>query len=140
MLGSDDPQTLRAKGNLAVNLRMLSDFPGAYEIDTAAVAGWQQTVSENDVRLLFAQAKQMVGVVLLQHPERAADLMAVLGERRNFRALRRVAEEHVEHLFHPAKVSLDLPADLLEQHPLLRTAEDVVDQRRRPRGDRARLA
>ena len=41
------------------------------------------------VDLLLAQAEQALGVVLLQHPQRAANLEAVLAERRELGAFRR---------------------------------------------------
>ena len=90
------------------------------------------------VDLLLAQAEQALGVVLLQHPQRAANLVAVLAERRDLGALRVVAEERVEHLLHAPQVGLDLARDLREQDALLRAAEDPVDQRPGGRGDRTR--
>ena len=85
------------------------------------------------VDLLFAKPQQVLGFVLLQHLKRAADLVTVLAQRRDFGALRRVAEERVEHLLHPAQVDLYLAGHLREQHTLLGTAKDAVDQRRRCR-------
>ena len=92
------------------------------------------------VDLLFAKREQVIGVVLLQHLKCAADLVAVLAERRDLGALRRIAEERVEHLLHPAQVDLDLARDLREQDSLLRAAEYAVDQRPGPGRDRTRFA
>ncbi|WP_148112929.1 FxSxx-COOH system tetratricopeptide repeat protein, partial [Actinoplanes sp. ATCC 53533] len=51
-----DPETLNIRGNLAVNLRMLSRFTEAYSIDEAIVRAWEETVSEQNRHLLFAQS------------------------------------------------------------------------------------
>ena len=56
VFGDDDIETLNNKRNLAVNLRMLSDFRAGFEIDTEVVGVWQDTVTENHWRLLFTQA------------------------------------------------------------------------------------
>ena len=73
-----------------------------------------------DLRL--AMPEQSFGVVLLQHAQRAADLMAVFAEHRDLRAFRRVAEECIEHLFHASQIGLDLAGDLRKQHSLLRAS------------------
>lgn len=69
VLGDQDPLTLKAYGNVAVNRRMLSDFPGARDIDASVVLTWRQTVSANDNRLLFAQmnlARDLYGLGLYE--------------------------------------------------------------------------
>ncbi len=56
LFGAEDPLTLRLRSNLAVNLRMLSRFSDAYEIDAFIVDVWRKAVSSQDRRLLFAQS------------------------------------------------------------------------------------
>jgi tetratricopeptide (TPR) repeat protein len=56
MLGDEDLFTLRALGNVAVNLRMLSRFTEAHDIDALIVEVWQKAVSSQDRRLLFSQS------------------------------------------------------------------------------------
>lgn len=54
--GDEDSFTLQQRGNQAVNLRMLSDFPGAYEIDADVVRILEETLTKQDPPLLFAQS------------------------------------------------------------------------------------
>ena len=86
------------------------------------------------VDLQLARRQQAIGFVQAEHRQRAADLLAVLGERREVGALAVVAEERVEHLLHVPQVGLDLAADLREQHALLRAFRHFVEHRRGGRG------
>jgi len=80
--------------------------------------------------LLLAELEQPIGFVETEDPQRAANLRAVLGQRREIGALVVVAEERVEHLLHVPQVRLDLAAHLREQHALLRTLAHFVQHRR----------
>ena len=81
------------------------------------------------VDLLLAKPQQPLCIRKAQDLERAPDLLAVLAESRELGALRAVAEERIEHLFHVAKVRLDLAADLGQQQALLRPLRHLVQQR-----------
>ena len=82
------------------------------------------------VDLLLAQRQQLLGVREAKHLQRAHDLLAVVGERRQIGAFVVVPEERVEHLLHMPQVRLDFARDLGEQQTLLRTARHFVEQRR----------
>ena len=53
------------------------------------------------VDLLLAEAEQALRVILAKHLQRAANLLAVLGQGREHGTLRVIAEKGVEHLLHP---------------------------------------
>jgi hypothetical protein len=56
VFGEGDAETMRHQGNLAVNRRMLSDFRGADQLDTEIVQTLEETLTEQNRRLLFAQS------------------------------------------------------------------------------------